>query len=370
MQAPPPEDTPVARVVQNVLRRTLRLKRGESVIIEAWSHMVHWSDAFVYEARRMGARPLVFFEDEETYWKSVETLPAKEIGKVGEAEWSALEGTDAYVFLWGPANRSRLQALPDDKRSALTAYNGEWYRRAEKAKIRACRIELGRATDFTARQYGVSGPVWREKLLEGSLVDPSVLTRDGRKVASKLAKGRSLTIRHANGTDLTLGLARRKPTIDDMVVDAEDVRAGNNVVSVPGGGVYVALDEKVASGTIVANRASYGFNSAQVGGRWEFAEGRLTSFAFERGGELFQEKYDAAPEKERDRPGFFSIGLNPKVYDAPNLEDVERGSVLVGVGANAGYGGKNSGPFSAWIGLAASHVEVDGAPIVADGEIL
>lgn len=103
--------------------------------------------------------------------------------------------------------------------------------------------------------------------------------------------------------------------------------------------------------------------------RWTFTDNRLATYEFESGEEGFREAFDrAGPGK--DRPGFFSIGLNPRIREVPGLEDFERGAVLLGVGGNVGYGGKTRLPFHSWVSLGGGHIEIDGKTIVADGEIL
>lgn len=364
-----PDAVQLEQIAKQVLTTSLGLKRGESVIVESWTHMLPWARAFVQEARKLGIRPMLLYEDEGTYWNSVENAKPSDIGRMSAPEMAALSKTNGYVFLWGPEDRPRLSSLPSEQNSALLAYNSDWYKAAEKAHLRGCRIELGRATGPAAKFFGVNETMWQHSLIEGSLVDFKTLARDGARLAAKLAKGRALHITHANGTDLELKLAGRKPVLDDGIVDAEDVRTGNNMTSIPGGAVYVAVDEKYAVGRVVANRTSYPSWGALKGGRWMFQDNRLAKFEYASGGETFAERYEKAAAG-KERPGFVSIGLNPRVRDAPGLEDFERATVLFGVGANAAFGGKTKIPFQTWLGLGAAHVDVDGKAVVADGEIL
>jgi leucyl aminopeptidase (aminopeptidase T) len=364
----PPTDV-LESIARETLTQTLHLRRGASVVIEAWTHMLPWSNAFVFVARQLGIRPMVLYEDETTYWRSVDAAKASDIGRLPTPEAAAIAKTDGYVFLWGPADRPRLQALPAEQRQALLGYNSGWYELAAKAKLRGCRIEYGRATDAAAVKYGVDGPAWRAELLAASQVDRRAMVREGARVARRLAQGRSITLSHANGTRLALQLARRRPVVDDGVVDAEDVRQGNNLTSIPGGAVYVALDETVAAGTLVANRTSYPPAGTMTGGRWTFQENHLTEFSYASGEDEFRTAYEAAAPA-RDRPGILSVGLNPRIRASPGLEELERGAVLVGIGSNTSYGGKTTIPFQSWLVLAGAHLEVDGRALVADGEIL
>ncbi|MCI4351371.1 MAG: hypothetical protein L3K15_07650 [Thermoplasmata archaeon] len=362
-----PSDAP--EICRSILTTTLHLRRGENLIIEAWTHMLPWANTLVLEARRLGIRTTLLYEDDATYWRSIEGAKAADVGRMPDPELGAIGKADGYVFFWGPEDRPKLRALPKEQYAALTSYNSRWYEAAEKAHLRGCRIELAQATEPAAVFYGVSAAAWQAGLLDASRVDLAAIARDGARLAGRLRKGKHVKIHHANGTDLELNLAGAKPVVDDGVIDREDVRTGNNMTTFPGGAVYVAVDEKFAVGHVNANRTSFPTKGALSGGRWSFAENHLAEFAYDSGGERFQEAYDAAgPGK--DRPGFFSVGLNPKIRVAPGLEDFERGTILVGVGSNTAFGGKNRVGFQSWLALSGGHVEVDGKTVVADGEIL
>ena len=346
-------------ICQSVLTKTLHLRRGENLIVEAWTHMLPWANAVVLEARRLGIRTTLFYEDEATYWRSVEECKAADVGRMPGPELGAIAKADGYVFFWGPEDRPRLRALPKEQLGALTSYNSLWYQAAEKAHLRGCRMEIAQATAAAARFFGVNASTWQEGLLDASRVDMSSIARDGARLAARLRKGKRLRVSHANGTELELQLGGYAPVVDDGIVDSQDVRSGNNMTTFPGGAVYVALDEKVAAGRVVANRSSYPSKGTLVGGRWTFSENHLTEYEYESGGERFKEAFDeAGPGK--DRPGFLSVGLNPRIRIAPGLEDFERGTIVIGAGANTAFGGKNKVAFQSWLAIGGAHLEVDG----------
>src|SRR5436853_1246442 len=62
-------------LAKNVIRRTLHIQPKENVIVETWNHGLPIATEVVYQVRAAGARPMLLFEDEDTYWKSVNTLP-------------------------------------------------------------------------------------------------------------------------------------------------------------------------------------------------------------------------------------------------------------------------------------------------------
>src|SRR5207247_414260 len=74
-------------LAKNVIRRTLHIQPKENVIVETWNHGLPIATEVVYQVRAAGARPMLLFEDEDTYWKSVTTLPESKLGQVGSHEW-------------------------------------------------------------------------------------------------------------------------------------------------------------------------------------------------------------------------------------------------------------------------------------------
>ncbi len=84
-------------LAKNVIRRTLHIQPKENVIVETWNHGLPIATEVVYQVRAAGARPMLLFEDEDTYWKSVTTLPESKLGQVGSHEWKAMSEADGYV---------------------------------------------------------------------------------------------------------------------------------------------------------------------------------------------------------------------------------------------------------------------------------
>ncbi len=366
------EDGTLARFAEVVLDSELRLRRGENLIIETWSHTLPYASALVVGARRIGARPMLLVEDEPAYWRSLDLAPAvSRWSAVGAHEWAALGKADGYVFFPGPEDRPRFRGLPAAIRSQLVSYNDEWYRRARTARLRGVRSLLGYASDPQASHWKVSGPAWRDQLLRATVeADYTQVRTDARRAVQKLKAGRELRITGSNGTDLTVKLRGRAPVPDDGVVGPEDVTAGRNMTSSPPGTVAVAVDERSAEGLIVANRPSFLPVGRLEGGQWEVKGGHVANFWYTDGQPLFERAFLDAP-KNRDILGYFSIGLNGALDPAvPQVEDQEAGAVTLGIGGNVGYGGSNRCPFFSWVVLGEATVAVDGRPLVDRGKLL
>ncbi|MCI4324998.1 MAG: aminopeptidase [Thermoplasmata archaeon] len=361
-----------ASLAKSLLGGALHVRAGENVVIETWNHTLDYARACVVEARRIGARPILWLEDEPAYWRSIEEAPAvKGWAKPGEHEWAALTHSNAYVFFPGPADRPRLVQQPAKRTEELLAYNGEWYRRAKKARLRGVRSVLGYASDAQAERWGVSGITWRDQLVRAATeVDLGVIHTEAKRAAQKLKTGSMLRITSPNGTDVTLKLRKRTPWVDDGSVTAEDLAIGANMTVSPPGTVLVAVDEKSAEGIAIANRPSYLRAGRVEGGQWEAKAGKVSNIWYTEGQAEFDAAFQAAP-KGKDIVSIFSVGLNPSLDPGvPQVEDQEAGAVTLGIGGNEAYGGSNKCPFLSWIVIGEATVAVDGKPLCDRGKLL
>ncbi len=365
-----PTEQLARKVAREVLTNTLRVTDGENVTIEAWSESLPWAVPFVVEARRLGAHPLMLYEDEPAFWEALRTGASRAVGAVGDHEWSALERTDAYVFFFGPSEWPRYDTLSDRRTEGVTAYNAEWYRRAAKARVRGARLYLGRTSRLAADRWEVDLRAWRTALLRASLASPQKMRQLAKKVARRLRGGRRAVLTHPNGTELEFRFGSYPVQVDDAVVDEADLRAGNNVASIPGGAVGVALDHTSGRGSIVGNHAVYPSSGPASGIRWSFRRGRLVDHSYAKGGKAFEKEYRAAPSKGRDRLSYLSVGLNPDLRGCPQLEDQEEGAVLLRLGGNGFAGGENPSPFGTWTVVTGANLVIDGRALLRGGKIV
>jgi leucyl aminopeptidase (aminopeptidase T) len=354
-------------LARSVLKNNLKVRPGDRVIVEGWTHTLPASAAFAREARRMKALPVVTYEDESMFWDSVDQKEDKVLGTAAAHEWAALGKTDVYIHMWGPGDRYRLATMPDARQAKILGFNDDWYKAARKAKLRGARLEIGRPFPNLAKVYGADETTWREQLIAATMVEPARLRKSGAPIEKALAKGTQLRIHDDDGTDVTLGLAHRTPRALYGLLDSKALASPfGMLLNLPAGSIRVALDERVAEGTIRANRTSYYETGVATGGEFHFSGGRLTEAKFETGGEIFEEKFQAGG-KGRDVPGFLTIGLNPELHNTPQVEDVEAGAVMVSVGGNEHLGGKNKSPMFGFLVNVGAKVEIDGKPVPLPG---
>ncbi|MCI4372052.1 MAG: aminopeptidase [Thermoplasmata archaeon] len=368
--SPDQRNRAMARIV---LRKSLRLRKGERVTIESWTETLEFANAFVLEALRIGAQPMLIYQDEPTYWAAASEVRPADLARLGAHQRAALERSDVFVSFFGPSDRERFHALPRPTMFKLGEYRDALYRAAEKAGARAVQMAVGRVSEASARMYGVDLAAWREELVAATLLDPAELQRRAVRVAKRLAEGHTLEIHHVNGTDLRLGLRQRTPDRSDGLVSRAGARGNWNLIQLPAGVVTVALDEHVAEGTFHSNVAnSVGVMDTigeVVGGRWTFETGRLARFTYEQGEGLFRQSYNRAGPG-RERPGTLSIGLNDRIEIAPLLQDQAYGAVTLQLGKNDQLGGRTRTDWWAWLILRGSDLSVDGRPILKRGRIV
>ncbi|MGA9839462.1 MAG: aminopeptidase [Thermoplasmata archaeon] len=368
---PSGEATPPA-VARSILGSALAVKRGEHVAVVTWNHTLPWATACVAEARRVGARPFLVFEDESAFWCSLDLAPST-------AGWSgvsapvaaAIARADVLVYFPGPADRPRLRSLPPSQVSPFLGVDDEWVHRTRRGGLRGVRCLLGYASDAQAEHWSVPGAMWRSQLIRAMTdVDYGELAREGKRVAALLRQGRSLRLTADNGTDLTVRLRGRTPWVDDGAVDAEDRRRGRTLATSPAGSVVVAVDEGSAEGTVVANRPSYLPSGRVNGAQWEVDKGRLRNYWYTEGSDSFEEEFASAP-RGCETVALFGLGLNRLLAPGvPQAEDLEAGTVTLAIGGNTLYGGRNRCRFLSWITVGEATVAVDGHPLADRGTIL
>ncbi len=353
-------------LAKNVIRKTLRIRPNESVIVESWNHGADVANELVYQLRAVGARPMSLFEDEETYWRSVETLPTSKLGHVSASEWAALSKADAYIFLPGPADLPRYRKnLP--KSSAATGYNSDWYRRAEKAKLRGARLALGYASRERADAYGFDLDAWRSMLVDASSIDFLPISRKGKKIATLLSRAADVEVSAPNGTRLAFALKGRDATLDDGIVDAEDVRDGDVMAGVPPGQAYVAPDENSAEGVLVADLPVAYLGSLIKGVRISFKDGKA-NWSAEENDAVMRPSWDKATGG-KDRLAALGIGLNPAVKTGFLQDDLAAGVVEIAIGDNSEFGGRNSTNFYLGPKLEKATVRIGKKVVVKDGRL-
>ncbi len=361
----PPAADALARLA---LDRFLAVRPGEAVTIEAWTHGLPWALPFVLEARRLGAEPTLVVEDEETFFRSLAGRARRPPAQapvapvVSSGRLRLLRGPGAVPASLRPPGRGpRNGAGP--ARPGLVG--GRDAGRASSGPHGDQRRQRRRPRNATASNLGA----WSREILTASGVTPNRLRARGGRWMRRLSRARAGRIRHPNGTDLTVGVRPRGMILEDGAVDRDDRRAGRFWTQIPTGFLAVPIQTGKADGSWEANRPVYDRLAdppVALGARFEFSQGRLRQFAFDRGGEPFAAAR-AAGGPGSDLVGAIILGLNPGIDHAPELAEIALGSVSVLIGNDRAVGGRNRARFEFLSTLAGASVDVDGLPWLVEG---
>ena len=165
------------KVAKKVVTESLRLKKGESVTVETWNNGFDLARRFVIEARKVGAHPIMLFEDEDAYVESVKNTPKDSAGKMGGHEYKLLSATDAYFFIPNELLEGYTKRLTPAEVDQSTGYGDSWYEAAEKAKLRGARMSFGFAGKELSKMLGKKLDDVVTHQLKATLVDFDALKK-------------------------------------------------------------------------------------------------------------------------------------------------------------------------------------------------
>lgn len=355
-------------VARTALGPYLALRSGEAVSIEAWSPAIDWARAFVLESRRFGAEPVLAIEDEEGFFGSLAEGAAVPRASVALARLGGV-----HVYLGGPEAFPRLFGLrPGDFAATLDRHGGPWRAAARASGLRAVRMSVAGITSTAAARFGVNLDAWRAEAVRASLVPPRRLAAQAARLLRRLARARRLTVSHPNGTRLSVELRPGRWTEEAGRPARDAHRVDPTWTSLPAGRLAVSVASGSAAGVWEANRPVYdrfGPVAVGVGARFGFREGRMREYSLDRGGEALLPALRKRRQR-RDLVESVSFGLNPRVARAPELGELELGTVglrLRGEEISADRSGLERSITSL---LHGATVELDGRPWLAEGHLI
>jgi len=310
-------------VARKVLSETLRLKKGETLTVETWSNSLPFALIVAHEAKKMGAIPLVVYEDEDAYLEGVRSTPKDVLGVMGKHELGLLSGSDAYVFIPGPPLASYNKKITRQEYVDSTKYNDSWYKAAEKAGLRGARLTFGYLGEDIAEVLGKPLDEMTRHHLQAALADFDKMGKKGNEIAKHLVDGSMATIK-GKGTDLSFEL-KGELEIQDGITDAEDISAGNNVAYVPAGFVYKEVDTATVTGKARLSPTLTRFGLLKDA-TLVFEKGKIVDWRSVKSSKVLRDLGEAIPEKSRVLYAI-TIGLNPAMKFGYGQDRFPAGSI-------------------------------------------
>ena len=321
-------DALYTKVVRKVLKETLHVSKGDSVTVEAWDNGLAFARRALAEARAIGCRAVLVYEDEEAYVEGVRRAPKDSVGVMGKNEYGLLAGTDAYIFVPGQALGAYSRTLKPRERTESTRYNSSWYEAAAKAGLRGARLTFGYVGRDLARLLGKRIEDVARAQLKAALVDYGEVASYARKMSPLLADGASVKL-SSGKSELSFAL-KGELAIDDGMVDDEDMRTGNNMAYVPPGYVTKEIDPHSAEGKVTLANSLTKFGVIPHA-ELEFKGGLLVRWKSDDGAKL-RKLFEEVPPQDR-RLTLVGIGVNPVLRYGYAQDRFVRGAVTL-----AGFG--------------------------------
>ena len=195
--------------------------------------------------------------------------------------------------------------------------------------------------------------------------DMRVLRRRGAAVAAALRSGDEARITCKHGSDLRLGLEGRIPIADAGVLNAPGA-FGN----LPCGEAFVAPVEGTGEGTLVVDGSIAGVGLVETPVELTVRGGHLTDATGPEGAALLEMLTKHG--EDGTNVAELGIGTNEEATLTGNILEDEKilGTAHVAFGASAAIGGTVQVPVHLDCVVLEPTVEIDGEPLVQDGELL
>ncbi len=358
---------PIAR---KVIRESLQVKEDEQVLIQTWDHTLDLSDSLSQEVYAAGAIPFVNLTTQNSFLNYFTTVPEKYYGKTPRAMLSLLDQIDAQVVLFGPKDPKVLTMASGERFAKSFESEKPVMEKLRERKIRTALLPVGYITHERALNYGFDLSKWRSNHDQAIDVDMQKMTALGRKLSSNLHNASKVHVSHSNGTDLTFAIRDRPVHVRDGIIDQDDISKGNLTESLPSGSVLVAPVESTAEGNVLFDTPQALMGKMLKGFTMSFRNGKLASFDAKENLDAFAGMYRGGTG-DKDRLGWFSIGINPKAQTMGliSADELALGNVTIGIGSNKDYGGVNDTTVGFAQTLSKATVEVDGRLLLREGKI-
>jgi aminopeptidase len=344
---------------------------GDLVRIGGTAEDVPFMERIAVAVAAAGGHPLVTVFSSETLRNWYEQVPAQYDTLRDEWLWRIARSADVEIRVgsldpaaFDSVDPARLDAW-DRANAGLGALRGE-------RDVRIVYVGNGslNPSDWRARMLGLERSELDRLFHQGLMADHARLAAAGAPLREILRGASRVRVRHPNGTDVTVGIAggTRIVLSDGTTMPpprAPGLEGELNTTWLPGGEVTLGLDPERADGKLVLERVF--FEGAAIGPlTLSYSGGRLISVESDADASALR-RILQSPLPLSDRLTGLKFGLNPHVTDTSILPFMGAGMVSLSVGSNIMLGGDLDLPYTVFLTLAGTTVEVDGHVVVENG---
>ncbi len=361
-------------LAKRIVNTSANVQAGDVVVVFGGKHTIPLMEAFTIEAMNAGGMVEMFLNTDKVSRAFYSDVHEKFLEQEPSyfAEW--LKHINIWISLPGTGDPKAVFAdIPEERLAKVYKTYQVVDDMLNESGIRI--ISVNYPTEQQAAINQIDFDTYKKMHWDAVNEDYEKISEKGNKIKKLLQGANSVKVTSPSGTNFTFSVEDRPIFLDDGIITEEEAKAKlflNRFASLPGGSVFLAPIETSANGKVVVPKARCRFKPL-IGVSFEFKNGKLQNFKAENGGKCFEEAL-APYTGPKDMFGYFSLGLNPALKVIEENADYRpwnaAGMVLIGIGDNEIFNGKNKTDVGFSFPITNATVEVDGKVIVKDGQLV
>lgn len=291
-------DNRLTRLAENILYKSVRLQKGETVYLEAFNKSTKdLLNEMIKVATKIGAVPFYFYNDTAFIRSLIEGTDAEQMQKYTDLHKYLMEKADCYVGIRGYDDLFALSDV-DEKYKELQnkIFHKQVHMQTRLPKTRWCVLRYPNET--MAALSRMSLKEFEDFYFNSCLLDYEKMGRAMLPLKKLMDKTSKVHIK-GHDTDLTFSIEG----IKSIVCDGK--------MNIPDGEVYTAPVKDSINGYVQFNTDTThnGTFFSQI--RLEFADGRIVKGSSVANNEVFQKILDT--DAGSRYIGEFALGVNPYI---------------------------------------------------------
>jgi len=365
--------TPDLKVVARNLVQSAKVAAGDKVLITGSVRDATLLEHIAIETMKVGGRPMIGLGSEDLARRSFDEVPATYDTMEPALDLALINTFDVRIAVDIGEKEDLMAGVPQARLTARAKAAEPVTQAFLKRGVRL--VSLGNdmyPTATLARRLGLAQPDLASAFWKAAAVSADVLRTRGESLRNVIAKAKTLTLTHPNGTNLFFVVDASRALLSDGAITAEKIRQGGAAVQtwLPAGELVLPAAAGTAEGKVVIDKMLW-MGKEVRGLTLTYSKGRLTSMTAASNVEGLKAAYEAAGGG-KDQFGYIDIGLNPEttlplgtgriIWTAP-------GAVTVGLGDNRGFGGTNASDFGLATQLGGATLKADGTAVIENGTL-
>jgi aminopeptidase len=284
------------RLARLLVEYSIRLKRNETVFIEAFDVPDEMAIALIRAARKVGATPLVQIQHARVSRVLAFEATDRQLSLIAAHELARMKKMDAYIAVRGSNNITELSDVPTDRMKLIA----KKMRPVQDHRVKKTKWVVVRwPTPSMAQLAGMSTAAFEDFYFDVCILDYGKLRPGMQALKSLLQKTDRVDIK-GPGTDLRFSI-KKIPAV---------ICGGDR--NIPDGEVFTAPVKDSVEGHVTFNAPTIYQSTAFDGIRLEFHNGKIVKAASNRTAKL-NAILDSDPGARHI--GEFSLAFNPYILE-------------------------------------------------------